>query len=71
MKDKAYTKNCQLESCGKVFHTNLKWQEFCRPAHQIQFHKERRRQDKELVQIIRAAKLEKAIGALVKKDKKT
>lgn len=34
-----YTKNCKLESCKKVFHTNLEWQIFCEPEHQKEYWK--------------------------------
>jgi len=64
MRDKEYTKTCRLRRCGKSFQTNREWQEFCHPEHQKEFWVERRKQDRKLIQIIRQAKLEDAIGGL-------
>ncbi len=33
-----YQKICGLSRCQKPFGTNLKWQEFCKTPHRLEYH---------------------------------
>ena len=38
MAEYRYKKICRLSRCRKSFGTNLKWQEFCKTDHRIEYH---------------------------------
>ena len=59
MSEFRYQKICRLSRCRKSFGTNLKWQEFCKTPHRIEYHQTEIRDQKKLSK--RVEDLEKEI----------
>jgi len=59
MSEYKYQKICRLSRCRKSFGTNLKWQEFCKTPHRIEFHQTEKKDIKKITD--RVKKLEEEI----------
>ncbi len=59
MPEYGYQKICRLSRCRKSFGTNLKWQEFCKTDHRIEYHQTESKDMKKLSD--RVGDLEKEI----------
>jgi hypothetical protein len=64
-----YQRNCSLESCNKLFGTNLKRQIFCKPTHRIIYHELKRKKTAALYK--RMGKLERDLKLLAADIDKT
>lgn len=54
MPEYRYQKICQLSRCHKAFGTNLKWQEFCKTPHRIEWHQTEEKNQRILANRVKA-----------------